>query len=109
MNILYSLQLPGEMKCNYDIIENYPEKRWTVVTTTNSMQSLREKGWHMEVCTFLEKMEEYSKHTTVTIPTKYVFFYIEKTPLDYGRDAYNLVTDEMVNRGFVQQRSRVSG
>ncbi len=103
LNILYSLQLPGEMKCNYDIIENYPEKRWTVVTTTNSMQSLREKGWHMEVCTFLEKMEEYSKHTTVTIPTKYVFFYIEKTPLDYGRDAYNLVTDEMVNSGFVSE------
>ncbi|RKI40525.1 hypothetical protein D7V86_11405 [bacterium D16-51] len=103
LNILYSLQLPGEMKCNYDIIENYPEKRWTVVTTTNSMQSLREKGWHMEICTFLGKMEDYNRHTTVTIPTKYVFFYIEKTPLDYGHDAYNLVTDKMANSGYVSE------
>lgn len=105
LNILYSLQFPGEMKCNYDIMENYPEKRWTIVTTTNSMQSIQEKGWHMEVCTFLSEMEHYSRHTSVTIPTKYVFFYIEKTPLDYGHDAYNLVTEEMVNSGFVSEEA----
>lgn len=101
LNIVYSLQFPGEMKCNYDIMENYPEKRWTIVTTTNSMQSVREKGWHMEVCTFLNEMERYSRHTIVTIPTKYVFFYIEKKPLIYG--SYNLVTEEMANYGFISE------
>ena len=105
LNIVYSLQLPGEMKCNYKIMDTCPEKRWTVVTTTSSMQTLREKGWHMEVCTFLEKMENYTKYTTVTIPTKYVFFYIEKTPLDYGYDAYNLVTEEMANSGLVSENA----
>ncbi len=103
LNIVYSLQLPGEMKCNYEIMDTCPEKRWTVVTTTNSMQTLREKGWHMEVCTFLGKMENYTKYTNVTIPTKYVFFYIEKTPLDFGYDAYNLVTEEMANSGLVSE------
>jgi len=103
LNIVYSLQLPGEMKCNYEIMDTCPEKRWTVVTTTNSMQTLRTKGWHMEVCTFLQEMENYTKYTTVTIPTKYVFFYIEKTPIDYGYDAHNLVTEEMVNSGLVSE------
>jgi hypothetical protein len=101
LNIVYSLQASGEMKCNYEIMKNYPEKKWTIVTTTNSLAIVTDKGWHMEVCTFLDKMQHYTKQTQLTIPTKYVFFYIEKTPLSYG--AFDSVTQDLPNQGYVSE------
>lgn len=89
LNILYSLQMAGEMVCNYQIEHRYPDLSWTIVTTTNSLQLVINKGWHVEVCTFLGKMHNYTDRTYVTIPSKYVFFYIEKFPLDYAGINYN--------------------
>lgn len=88
LTLIFATQLSGEIYCNYEIMENYPEKKWTVVTTTNSLQLIKHKGWHMEVCTFLGKMEDYMTSLRVTIPTKYVFFYIEKTPVSLGYADY---------------------
>ncbi|MDY3853395.1 MAG: hypothetical protein SO170_00305 [Butyribacter sp.] len=101
LNILYALQLPGEMKCNYQIMDEYPDKTWTLVTTTNTYSQVRQHGWHYEVCTFLEKMDHYTKNKQITIPTKYVFFYIEKYPIDYG--SFNLVTEPVNNIGYVSE------
>lgn len=103
LNIIYSLQATGEMQCNYEIMENYPENKWTIVTTTNSAQILREKGRHMEVCTFLKKMQNYTQQSQVTIPTKYVFIYIEKTPLEYG--SFDSVTQELKNCGYISEEA----
>lgn len=84
LTLVVATQSSGEIYCNYEIMENYPDKKWTVVTTTNSLQLIRHKGWHMELSTFLAKMEDYMPSLRVTIPTKYVFFYIEKKPIAYG-------------------------
>ncbi|MCD7825403.1 MAG: hypothetical protein LUH14_05505 [Clostridiaceae bacterium] len=99
LNIVYSLQSSGEMRCNYEIIDTYPDSSWTVVTTTNSAELVKENGWHMELCTFLGQMHSLTDKTSVTIPTKYVFFYIEKYPLNYG--SYDLVTNDLSNMGYV--------
>lgn len=101
LNIMYSLQFPGEMKCNYQIMESYPDKTWTLVTTTNSYSLIRQKGWLYEACTFLEEMDKYNKHKRITIPTKYVFFYIEKYPLDYG--TFDLITNSPRTIGYVSE------
>lgn len=101
LNIMYALQAPGEMKCNYQIMESYPDKTWTLVTTTNSYSLVRQKGWLYEACSFLEEMDKYNKHKRVTIPTKYVFFYIEKYPLDYG--TFDLVTNPPKTIGYVSE------
>lgn len=103
LNIIFSTQASGEVHCNYEIMENYPEKTWTVVTTTNSLQIVRDKGWHMELCTFLNKMQNYTSKTRITIPTKYVFFYIEKTPVYNG--FADFVTNPIVNSGSVSKES----
>ncbi len=102
LNIIYALQPPGEMQCDYDIMKNYPEKKWTIVTTTNSAEVIRQKGWHMEICTFLKKMKDYNADTKVTIPTKYVFFFIEKKPLNFG--AFSSVTDNLATTGAVSEK-----
>ena len=101
LTIVSSVQTSGEVHCNYEIMANYPDKSWTVVTTTNSLQVVRDYGWHMELCTFLEKMKDYDATTTVTIPTKYVFFYIEKKPVALGY--YGLVTNPVLDAGHVSK------
>ena len=41
-------------------------------------------GWHYETITFLRGMETLEKNTKVIIPTKTVYFFIEKIPGDYA-------------------------
>lgn len=84
LSIVYTVQPRGEVACNYEIMENYPEKTWTIVATTSSLHIIMDKGWHMELCTFLNGMQDYTADSRVIIPTKHVFFYIEKIPLAYG-------------------------
>lgn len=103
LTLVYATQTSGEIYCNYEIMENYPEKTWTVVTTTNSLQLIKHKGWHMEVCTFLAKMEGYMTSLRVTIPTKYVFFYIEKTPVALGYADY--VSKPIANTGPISREA----
>lgn len=101
LSIISSVQAKGEVHCNYEIMANYPDKSWTVVTTTNSLQIIRNNGWHMELCTFLKDMENYESDTVVTIPTKYVFFYIEKKPVAFGYSDF--VTNPAVNSGHISK------
>jgi len=101
LTMIYATQTSGEVYCNYEIMENYPDKKWTVVTTTNSLQLIKHKGWHMEASTFLAKMEDYMTSLRVTIPTKYVFFYIEKTPIALGYADY--VSNPIANTGPISR------
>ena len=41
-------------------------------------------GWHYETITFLRNMEYMNKDTKLIIPTKNVYFFIEKIPLNYA-------------------------
>lgn len=106
LSIISSVQAKGEVHCNYEIMANYPDKSWTIVTTTNSLQIVRNNGWHMELCTFLKKMQNYKEDTTVTIPTKYVFFYIEKNPVAFGYSDF--VTNPIVNTGHISEEAAAS-
>ena len=101
LNVIYSLQAPGEMYCNYKIMQEYPKKKWTLITTTNTVQIVSDDGWVTEMCEFLGKMNNLTKNTKVTIPSKYVFFYIEKKPLVYG--GYSPVTDDLLTYGYVSE------
>lgn len=41
-------------------------------------------GWHYETISFLRNMEYMNKDTKLIIPTKNVYFFIEKIPLNYA-------------------------
>lgn len=101
LSLEFAIQPTGEMYCNYKIMREYPDKKWTIVTSTNSLQLVLDRGWHTEVCTFLGKMHNMDDEATVTIPTKYVFFYIEKYPIQYG--VANKVSEDMLNLGYVSE------
>lgn len=103
LNIIYSLQSSGEIVCNTKIINEYPEKSWTIVSPTNNLELIKDYGWHYEVCDFLGDMMQFNVATRITIPTKYVFIYIEKKPLNYG--GFSSVTQELSSSGSVSIES----
>lgn len=61
------------------IIEEFPKDSYTIVSPMEESQQIFPFGSHEEISTFLEKIcDEY-----YTLPTKYVFIYVEKKPLVY--------------------------
>ena len=66
------------------IISSFPEKQYTILSTTDELYQVIEYGFHEEYLTMLQnyKQQEYY------IPTKYLFFYVEKHPLQYGQSHF---------------------
>lgn len=72
----------GAITCLSNIIHENEDKTWTIVSANDEMQMGVDHGWHYETITFLRGMETLEKNTKVIIPTKTVYFFIEKIPLD---------------------------
>lgn len=92
-----SLQTDGAAICLYDIINNYPERKWTIVSCNEERTMMGESGWHYEVIDFLQSMEHYKADDVIEIPTKYVFFYIEKESLNYAYKEWKDFIDPTVS------------
>lgn len=74
----------GAITCLSNIIHENEDKTWTIVSANDETQMGVDHGWHYETITFLRGMETLEKNTKVIIPTKTVYFFIEKIPLDYS-------------------------
>lgn len=74
----------GVITCLSNIIHENEDKTWTIVSANDETQMGVDHGWHYETITFLRGMETLEKNTKVIIPTKTVYFFIEKIPLDYS-------------------------
>ena len=74
----------GALTCLTNIIKENEDKTWTIVSANDETQMGLDHGWHYETITFLRKLEKMDKDTKVIIPTKNVYFFIEKIPLDYS-------------------------
>lgn len=66
------------------IIQTFPQYSYTIVSPTDEIYPVIEHGRHEELLTFVEK----SNHVEYTLPTKYVFMYIEKKPIHYGQSHF---------------------
>lgn len=74
---------------NYYKIKNTREKNtWTIVSTVDELALTRNKGWHYELWEFIFSLEQYESTKVVQIPTEYVYFVIEKRPLNYNEPSY---------------------
>lgn len=67
-----------------EIMENFPENSYTVVSPTDELYHVIEKGRHEELYDFVRKTtgENY------TIPTEYIFLYVEKKPIQYAQSHF---------------------
>ena len=61
------------------IIESLPKNSYTIVSPTEELYQVIEHGRHEELLDFIEKQED----DIYTLPTEYVFIFLEKRPFRY--------------------------
>jgi hypothetical protein len=75
------MQTNGAVYSMYKIIEeNGDSDNWTIVSPTDELRMLEGRGYHTETYEFARYLRRMTKFT---IPTKYVYIFVEKIPLDY--------------------------
>ena len=98
----------GALTCITNIIHENEDKTWTIVSANDETQIGLDRGWHYETISFLRKMENMDKDTKLIIPTKNVYFFIEKIPLDYTV-AYSGTGQSISKKGASQNLPNVGG
>ena len=72
----------AEVTCQ--IIQQMDKDSFTIVSPVDELYQIKNYGYHEESVRFIHEIKE----ETYTIPTEYVFVYIEKEPLKYAYDLY---------------------
>lgn len=77
-----------------------PKGTWTVVSPVEELSLVRNRGYHYELWEFISNMEVYKEDMYLEIPTRYVFFVLEKQPLVYNEVRYSDSTykNEPINK-----------
>lgn len=72
------------VKVTNSIIDACAPHSYTIVSPTDELYQVIQYGWHEELLSFIEKSgrEEY------TIPSEYVFIYVEKEPILYAQSSF---------------------
>ena len=70
--------------CLTNIIRDEDDFSWTIVSANDELRMGWDHGFHYETLTFLSEMERTPNYAMIRIPTKEVYFFIEKIPIDYN-------------------------
>lgn len=71
----------GAVMATHSIVKNLPENSFTIVSPVDELYQLIERGYHEELVLFVNKCIE----SEYSIPTEYVFLFVEKRPLLYAQ------------------------
>jgi len=83
--LFYGLfRYPAAVEVSNSINSSIPKNQFTIVSTTDELYQINEYGFHEEYLTLLEKYREDNYY----LPTPYVFFFVEKHPLQYGQSHF---------------------
>jgi len=74
--------------CLTNIIHENKDKTWTILSANDENRMSYDHGYHYELTDFLQAMEYKGDGASVTIPTQYVYIFIEKIPQDYDPIPY---------------------
>lgn len=78
-----ALETNGAIECLYNIMKTHEDNTWTIISANDELQMIDGHGYHYETITFLRYQKSATAQQRLTIPTKYVYFYVEKVPLNY--------------------------
>lgn len=67
-----------------NITTNFPNNSYTIISTTDELHQVVEYGRHEEMLNFLRKLNS----SDYTLPTQYLFFYVEKKPIQYAQSHF---------------------
>ncbi len=87
-SLYYRLSYSAVTENYYKIKNSHEDYTWTIVSTYDELALTRNVGWHYELWEFIFSLEQYQSTTVVQIPTEYVYFVIEKRPLEYNSNAW---------------------
>ncbi|MCD8346981.1 MAG: amino acid ABC transporter permease [Lachnospiraceae bacterium] len=74
--------------CLTNIIRDNEDFTWTICSANDELRMGEDHGYHYEISEFLYAMESTGEDGEIIIPTQYVYFFIEKTPIDYYYSDY---------------------
>lgn len=66
------------------ITKSLPKNSYTIVSTVDELYPMIQYGFHEEVIDFVNK----SRDENYTIPTEYIFIYVEKKPIEYAQSHF---------------------
>ena len=75
---------PAEAAVMSDIIHNFPQYTYTVVSPTDGLYHSIQYGWHEELLDFVNK----AAGQRYFLPSEHVFVFVEKRPLMYAQIRY---------------------
>lgn len=85
--IVYSkigmLESNGAVECLSNIIKDNKDRTWTILSANDELRMMDKHGYHYETLDLLKDMKK-NPDKRITIPTKYLYIYVEKTPLNYS-------------------------
>lgn len=81
-----------------DIIHSMKPESFTIVSPVEELYHINKYGYHVESVEFIHKMKE----ETYTIPTEYVFIYIEKQPIVYSHTHFATGPSWLAGNAYAQ-------
>ncbi|MCC8049851.1 MAG: hypothetical protein LIP10_04210 [Clostridiales bacterium] len=78
----------GAVTCLTNIIRDNKDFTWTICSANDELRMGEDHGYHYEISDFLYAMENSGELANIIIPTQYVYFFIEKVPIDYYISGY---------------------
>lgn len=73
--------------CLTNIIHENKPFNWTIISANDEHQMIIDSGRHYEMITFLRQLMDLKKNSEIKLPTEYVYFFIEKQPINYANSA----------------------
>ena len=95
--------------CLTNIIHQNKDLNWTIVSANDERQMISGFGWHYEMITFLREQKDLEENSVITIPTEYIYFFIEKHPINYSHSADGIELKRVSRKGASQPLSNASG
>lgn len=94
---------PNEgIMCLTNIIRENKDNNWTIISANDERQMIIEFGRHYEMITFLRELRDLKKNSEITMPTEYVYFFIEKQPINYAGGANGIDLKPVSEEGASQ-------
>lgn len=79
-----ALEDNGAMVCVTNILRENKDFTWTICSANDELRMTEFYGYHYETITLLNQLKDLGQNPEIIIPTKCVYFFIEKIPVDYG-------------------------
>lgn len=81
--ITEGLETNGAITCLTNILKENEIGTFTICSANDELRMVEDYGYFYEIINFLKEMEGEGAGDNLTISTKYVYFFIEKVPVDY--------------------------